>query len=89
MERVLDAGYWLAESDAPMVALFREATEDYAVLRSSPGTPPKEVREARAEVMRLAGLLGFDPTSRSALGLAEVTARSKLADIQRNRAAAG
>ncbi len=89
MERVLAAGYWLAESDAPMVALFRDAAEDYAELRSLPGVSPKEVREARTEVMRLAGVLGFDPTSRGALGLAEVTARSKLADIQRNRAASG
>lgn len=86
MERVLEHGYWLAESDAPMVALFREATEDYARLRDSGAASAKEVRDARTEVARLAGLLGFDPTSRSALGLAEVTARSKLESIQRKAA---
>lgn len=89
MERVLAAGYWLASSDAPMVALFRDAVEDYARLRDAPGVAAKEIRDARAEVMKLASTLGFDPTSRSSLGLAEVTARSKLDEIQQRRRATG
>jgi len=89
VRRVLEAGYWLADSDAPTVALLRDAVEDYARIRAIEGMPAKEVRDARAEVARLAADCGFNPSERSRLGLAEVTARSKLAEIQRNRAASG
>lgn len=90
LERVLGAGVsWLAETDAPSVLLLRDAVEDYARLRSIEGMPPKEVREARTQVMALLSQLGFDPTSRARLGLAEVTARSKLDEIQHRRKASG
>lgn len=87
--QVLAAGYWLAESDAPTVALLRDAVEDYARIRAIDGMPAKEVREARAEVARLAAECGFNPSERSRLGLAEVTARSKLDEIASRRRAAG
>lgn len=84
VERVLDAGYWLAESDAPTAVLLRDAVEDYERLRSA-GAQARDVREARVEVARLAAQLGFDPTARSKLGLAEVKAASKLEQLRRAR----
>ncbi len=90
LERVLGAGVgWLATTDGPTVALLRDAVEDYARLRSIEGMPPKEVRDARTQVMALLSQLGFDPTARARLGLAEVTARSKLDEIQQRRRASG
>jgi hypothetical protein len=86
LDRVLGAGvHWLARTDGPTIALLRDAVEDYAQLRGTPGVPPKEVREARAQVMALLSQLGFDPTSRSRLGLAEVKAQSKLEEIRARR----
>ena len=70
MRRVLGAGVsWLASTDGPAVALLRDAVEDYARLRAIDGMPPKEVRDARAQVMALMSQLGFDPTARARLGL--------------------
>ena len=90
LERVLGAGVgWLATTDGPAVALLRDAVEDYARLRSIDGMPPKEVRDARTQVMALLSQLGFDPTARARLGLAEVTARSKLDEIAARRKASG
>ncbi len=90
MRRVLGAGVsWLASTDGPAVALLRDAVEDYARLRAIDGMPPKEVRDARAQVMALMSQLGFDPTARARLGLAEVTARSKLDEIAARRKASG
>lgn len=87
--RVLDHGYWLSESDSPTVALLRDAVQDYARIRSVEGMPAKEIRDARAEVARLAADCGFNPSERARLGLAEVTARSKLDEIQQRRRASG
>ncbi|MGI8514503.1 MAG: hypothetical protein ACR2NT_05060 [Acidimicrobiia bacterium] len=80
-DRVLREGVpWLSETDFPMVALCREGFEllDRA----------KIVGSLRAELLVLRQLssllsqLGFDPISRSRLGLAEVKARSKLDDLR-------
>jgi hypothetical protein len=82
LERVLHAGVrWLGQTDAPTVALLRDALEDYAVLRGSPGADPKNVIAARKQVMELLSSLGFDPTARSRLGLAEVKAADALDQI--------
>lgn len=89
LERVLEQGaYWIAESDGPAVALLREALEDYAALRGTPGVPPREVREAREQVMRMLGQMGFDPASRTKLGVAEVKMASgaaKLAELRKRK----
>lgn len=84
VERVVEQGFWLAESDAPTVALLRDAVEDYQRLREA-GVSPKEIREARAEVERLAGACGFNPRDRARLGLAEVKAASKLEQLRASR----
>jgi len=88
MDRVLERGvHWIAASDAVAVALLREAVEDYAELRGMGAMAAKDVREARKQVMDLLSRLGFDPTARSALGLAEVKAQSKLEGLLADRAA--
>jgi len=85
LDAVLVAGvHWIAKTDAPKVALLRDAMEDYARLRGA-GASAKDVREARAEVSKLLSELGFDPTARSKLGLAEVKAQSKLEELKARR----
>jgi erythromycin esterase-like protein len=85
LDSVLTAGvHWIASTDAPKVCLLREAMEDYARLRNA-GASAKDVREARAEVAKLLSELGFDPTARAKLGLAEVKAQSKLEEMKARR----
>lgn len=85
MERILSAGvHWLASTDAMKVGLLREALEDYERIRAA-GASAKDVREARAEVAKLLSDLGFDPTARARLGLAEVKAMSKLEELKARR----
>ena len=76
---------WLGQTDAPTVAMLREAMEDYERLRATPGVPPREVRETRKEVTGLLSQLGFDPTARARLGLAEVKAKSKHEELEERR----
>lgn len=89
MSEVMAAGVaWIATTDTPKAALLLEALEDYERLRSTPGTPPKEIRDARKEISGLMSELGFDPTARARLGLAEVKAQaqvSKLEEMRRKR----
>ena len=85
LDAVLSAGvHWIASTDSMKVALLREAMEDYARLRAA-GAAPKDVREGRAEVAKLLSELGFDPTARARLVLAEVKAQSKLEEIRARR----
>lgn len=86
LDHVLDMGvHWIAESDMPIVSLLREAVEDYAELRADPRSSPNQVREAREQIASFLSKLGFDPTSRSRLGLAEVRAASKLEQLMKDR----
>ena len=85
MDQVLDQGvHWIAATDAVKVSLLREALEDYEALRAA-GASAKDVREARQEVSKLLSELGFDPTARSRLGLAEVRAKSALEEMRARR----
>lgn len=85
LEQVLHEGvHWIASTDAVKVSLLREAMDDYAALRAA-GASAKDVREARSEVSKMLGELGFDPSARSRLGLAEVKAASKLEEMQARR----
>lgn len=47
----------------------------------------KELRLAQKQIHSIGSLLGFDPTSRSRLGLAEVKTQSKLEELAQRRAA--
>lgn len=79
-ERVLTEGvHWLGQTDGPMLALAREALEDLAKARAVGDL--KLTIAAREQVMKMFGVLGFDPAARSRLGLAEVKAQSKVEEI--------
>ena len=47
----------------------------------------KELRVAQKQIHSVGSLLGFDPTSRSRLGLAEIKAQSKLEELAAKRQA--
>jgi hypothetical protein len=76
---------WLAATDAPLVSMLREAVEHYAEARDDPRSTPKELLDARAQLMRLMAELGFSPASRAELGLAEVKAQSTLEKLRASR----
>src|SRR3990170_1347195 len=84
LERVLQAGLsWLAESDGIQVALLREALR--AVEDATQAGSIRDRLEAIKVATSLLSELGFTPTARSRLGLAEVKAISKLEQMQQNR----
>ena len=86
LERALLAGqHWLAESDAPSIVLARDALELYAELRENPQAKPADVVAAGKWVQSLFGDLGFTPSERSRLGLAEVKAASVLEELRARR----
>ncbi len=86
LDHVLDLGsVWLGESDMPTVVLLRETVEDYVEMRANPRTTPNQMREVREQISALLSKLGFDPTSRGRLGLAEVKAASTLEKIRAKR----
>lgn len=86
MERSVLAGKaWLAESDSVAVALLRESLELYVDLRNNPMSKPADVLAALKVVMSAASDCGFTPGERSRLGLAEVTAQSKLEELRARR----
>lgn len=89
IERSLAAGHWLAESDAVAVVLLREAMSFYVELRNNPQSKPADVLAAMKQIQAAASDCGFTPGERARLGLAEVTARSKLDEIAHRRKAAG
>jgi hypothetical protein len=86
LDRVMAAGVpWLATTDTPTVCLLRDAVEVYAELRDDSRARPADVIAAGKRVQELLSVLGFDPTSRAKLGLAEVKARSKLEELAERR----
>lgn len=87
LERSLLAGsHWLAESDALGIVLLREALTFYAELKADPKSKPSDVLAALKQVSSEAGTLGFNPSARSSLGLAEVKAASKMEQLRAQRA---
>ena len=87
LERSLMAGAaWLAESDALSVVILREALELYAELKADPKSKPTDVLAALKAMSNEAGTLGFNPATRTAMGLAEVKARTKLEELRDRQA---
>jgi hypothetical protein len=89
LEIVLEGGVsWLAETDLIALVMLREHLETMSLHRqrmSLVGATPEEVRAWNSSVsaaMSILGKLGFDPASRSALGLAEVVKMSKLDELR-------
>lgn len=81
LERVLHSGVsWIAETDSPTVALLREAMELHD--RAKFGGTIRDVIACQEHIGKLLAQLGFDPTARARLGLAEVRALSKLETLK-------
>ena len=86
LAEVLDAGvHWIASTDAPAVALLRDALDHLAELREDPKAEVRDLIALRKQVSDLLSQLGFDPTARARLGLAEVKAQSKLAELEERK----
>lgn len=77
---------WLAETDAPSLALLRSLLEEREPLReqafAGSSEARKSLRDLDKQITPLLSQLGFDPAARSRLGLAEVKAASKLEGIR-------
>lgn len=88
MAHVLGHGApWLASTDSPKLALLRETFEERTQVRAlvmagAGKEMRKDLRDIDKQIQSLLSELGFDPSARSRLGLAEVTAASKLAGIR-------
>ena len=77
LARVLEAGVpWLGSTDNPTLALLADALE--LADRARGAGSIREQIAAQEHVAKLLAQLGFDPTSRARLGLAEVSRVSKL-----------
>lgn len=88
LERALLAGSaWLAESDAATIVLARDALELYAELRDDPKAKTSDVIRAGKWVQSCFSDLGFNPSERARLGLAEVKAQSVAESVIERRAA--
>ena len=85
LERGVD---WLADTDQAALVLLREHLEIVSLFKqrmSLVGADPEQMRAWNNAVDRTSKLLsrlGFDPASRSALGLAEVHRVSKLEELR-------
>lgn len=86
--RVLaDGAVWLAQTDGALLAMLRESLEERAELRElvlSVADPAdrRALRELDKQIVGMLSALGFDPTARSRLGLAEVKRVSKLDELK-------
>lgn len=88
MADVLDQGaVWLAGTDGALLALLRESLEERAELRElvlsvADAADRRALRELDKQIVGMLSALGFDPTARSRLGLAEVKRVSKLDELK-------
>jgi hypothetical protein len=88
---VLDDGrVWLARTDAVGLAILRESLEERAELRdvvlsSGSADARKALRELDKQIVGHLSTLGFDPSARARLGLAEVKAATTLEKLRRSR----
>lgn len=93
MRRMMDEGaHWLAESDATAVSMLREALEERQGIRErvmAGSGERKELRELDKQIISQLSALGFDPTARSRLGVAEVKRASALDELIEKRSARG
>jgi hypothetical protein len=83
LERVLDQGVaWLGQTDLPTIVLLRQVLEKRDQVEA---TDLKMWVELTKTAHQLMAQCGFDPASRSKLGLAEVSAKSKLEKLRERR----
>jgi len=88
-EEIMASGSpWLARTDAVRLAMLRQSLEERARLlpvSESSTEARKQLRDLNKEISEWLSLLGFDPTARARLGLAEVKAASTLEKLQAKR----
>ncbi|MGH2970160.1 MAG: hypothetical protein ACRDK0_14030 [Solirubrobacteraceae bacterium] len=87
MERILDEGTaWLARTDSVALAMLREALEERREVReralSGSVEARRELRELDKQIISQLSVLGFDPSARARLGLAEVKRASTLDNLR-------
>jgi len=88
---VLESGrVWLAASDSLALAMLRESLEERAELRNvvvatQQPDARKALRDLDKQIIGQLSMLGFDPSSRARLGLAEVKAQSTLEKLRETR----
>ena len=91
LDYVLSAGQiWLAQTDTLACAMLRESMEERASLRTmvmatQSAEARKALRDLDKQILSQMGTLGFDPSGRSRLGLAEVKSATKLEQLRRAR----
>lgn len=71
LDAVLPEVPWLTVTDRPVLALLRDAVEDYERARGG-RAPFREVAHLRWQVVELLARVGLDPVSRRRLGVGEV-----------------
>lgn len=88
-EQVLADGVaWLAVTDSPTLAMLRDMLQERRDLRTlADGTMEarRALRELDKTILSCLGQLGFDPTARARLGLAEVKAEDTLEKLKARR----
>jgi hypothetical protein len=86
---IMDAGSaWFARTDSVQLAMLRESLEERERLlpvAESSTEARKQLRELNREIADWLTQLGFNPTARARLGLAEVKAASTLEKLQAKR----
>lgn len=86
---IMDAGSaWFARTDGIQLSMLRESLEERARLvpiAESSTEARKQLRELNREIADWLTALGFNPTARARLGLAEVKAASTLEKLQAKR----
>jgi len=86
---IMQAGSaWFAKSDSVQLAMLRESLEERErLLPVAEGSTEarKQLRELNREIADWLTQLGFNPTARARLGLAEVKAASTLEKLQAKR----
>lgn len=80
-EKVMQAGWWFAATDAPSLAMLRCMLEERQELTSG-GYDRAQLRALDKQIIELLSVCGMNPAARSRLGLAEVRATSKLEEIR-------
>src|SRR5262245_57840094 len=84
-QRILDqAQSWLGLTDTAALAMLREALEERRDIRArvmAGSGERKELRDLEKQIISQLSALGFDPTARSRLGVAEVKRASALDDL--------
>jgi hypothetical protein len=86
---IMDAGSaWFARTDGIQLSMLRESLEERARLlpvAEASTEARKQLRELNREIADWLTALGFNPTARARLGLAEVKAASTLERLQAKR----